>query len=70
MVRILLYDFLKVLPDAEIYGLDISNYTLKNSKEEIRDKITLGNATCLPWPDDYFDLVYSINTLHCLHAGN
>ena len=64
----LLYDFLKVLPDAEIYGLDISNYALKNSKEEIRDKITLGNATCLPWPDDYFDLVYSINTLHCLHA--
>ena len=65
----LLYDFLKVLPDAEIYGLDSSNYALKNSKEEIRDKLTLGSATCLPWPDDYFDLVYSINALHCLHAS-
>ena len=22
----------------------------------------------LPWKDNYFDLVISINTLHCLHA--
>ncbi|MEB3209656.1 MAG: methyltransferase domain-containing protein, partial [Synechococcus sp.] len=41
----LLYDFLKVIPDAEIYGLDISTYALENSKEEIRDRLRLGNAT-------------------------
>jgi len=64
----LLYDFLKVIPDAEIYGIDSSSYALANSKEEIRDRLQLGNATALPWPDDYFDLVISINTLHCLHA--
>ena len=64
----LLYDFLKVIPDAEIYGIDSSSYALANSKEEIRHRLQLGNATALPWPDDHFDLVISINTLHCLHA--
>ncbi len=64
----LLYDFLKVIPDAQIYGIDNSSYALKNSKREVRSQLTLGNATNLPWPDDYFDLVISITTLHCLHA--
>lgn len=64
----LLYDFLKVIPDAEIYGIDISPYAIANSKEEIRDRLQLGTATQLPWPDDHFDLVISITTLHNLHA--
>ena len=64
----LLYDFLKVIPDAEIYGIDISPYAIANSKEEIQDRLRVGSATELPWPDDYFDLVISITTLHNLHA--
>jgi len=62
----LLYDFLKVIPDAEVYGIDSSAYAIANSKEEIRDRLQLADATELPWPDSYFDLVISINTLHCL----
>ena len=64
----LLYDFLKVIPDAEIYGIDISPYAITNSKEEIRDRLQVGSATALPWPEDHFDLVISITTLHNLHA--
>jgi protein-L-isoaspartate(D-aspartate) O-methyltransferase len=64
----LLYDFLKVIPDAEIHGIDISPYAIANSKEEIRDRLQVGTATQLPWPDNYFDLVISITTLHNLHA--
>jgi SAM-dependent methyltransferase len=64
----LLYDFLKVIPDAEIHGIDISPYAIANSKVEIRDRLQVGNATQLPWPDDHFDLVISITTLHNLHA--
>ncbi len=64
----LLFDFLKVIPDAQIYGLDISEYALNNSKPEIKDKLLLGNAKDLPFEDNYFDLVISINTLHCLEA--
>jgi len=64
----LLYDFLKVIPDAEIHGIDISPYAIANSKQEIRDRLQVGNATALPWLDDHFDLVISITTLHNLHA--
>ena len=63
----LLFDFLKVRPDAQIYGIDISEYAIENSKEEIRDRLQIGNATDLPWPDDYFDLVISLNTFHNLY---
>ena len=66
----LLYDFLKILPDAEIYGLDVSHYAVENSKQEIRENLLVGNACDLPYEDDFFDLVISINTLHCLEAPN
>ena len=64
----LLYDFLKVIPDAEIYGIDISDYAIANCKPEIRNRLRTGNATSLPWKDNTFDLVLSITTMHNLHA--
>jgi protein-L-isoaspartate(D-aspartate) O-methyltransferase len=63
----LLYEISLLLPGIEINGLDISNYAISNSKEEIRDRLQIGNANQLPFPDDYFDFVYSITTLHNLH---
>ena len=63
----LLFDFLKIRPDAEIHGIDVSEYAIANAKEEIKDRVQVGNATSLPWADDYFDLVVSINTFHNLH---
>ena len=62
-----LFDFKKFMPNSDVYGLDISEYAIKNSKEEIKDKITLGNAISLPWEDNFFDLVISLQTLHNLH---
>ena len=64
----LLYDFLKVIPDAEIYGIDISHYAISNCKPEIHDRLQVGTATNLPWEDNTFDLVISINTFHNLHT--
>lgn len=64
----LLYDFTKVLPGIEVTGIDISAYAIANSKEEVRDRLQVGNATKLPWPDDHFDLVISLNALHNLHC--
>ena len=63
-----LFDFKKFMPKADVYGLDISKYAIENCKDEIRDRIILGNANNLPWEDNYFDLVISIMSLHCLHA--
>ena len=63
----LLYDFTKVVDGLELHGIDISEYAIENSKLEIKDRLQMGNATSLPWPDNYFDFVYSITTLHNLH---
>ena len=64
----LLYDFTLVVPGIEVYGIDVSKYAIDNAKEEIRDKLRVGNANALPYPDDHFDLVLSNNTLHNLHC--
>ena len=47
--------FTKILPGIEIYGIDVSNYAIENSKEEIKDKLILADATSLPFEDNYFD---------------
>ena len=53
----LLYEFTKLIPGINIAGLDISEYAIKNSKQEVRDKIILGSAgEKFPWSDNTFDL--------------
>jgi protein-L-isoaspartate(D-aspartate) O-methyltransferase len=64
----LLFDLTKVVPGVEVEGIDISSYALENAKEEVRDRLSVGDATSLPYPDHSFDLVISITTLHNLHA--
>jgi SAM-dependent methyltransferase len=64
----LLYDFTQVVPDVTVVGLDISEYALRNSKEEVRPFLCGGTANQLPFADKTFDLVYSITTLHNLYC--
>lgn len=63
----LLYEFTQVLPNAQVAGLDVSQYGLDHAKEEVRPYLTHGTAAKLPWPDNSFDLVYSLNALHNLY---
>jgi SAM-dependent methyltransferase len=62
-----LYELLRVVPGIEVYGIDISGYAIANCKEEIRERLQVGNATALPFEDNFFDLAISITTLHNLH---
>ena len=64
----LLYDLTKQIPGLEVYGLDVSKYAIDNAKDEVKNKLILGNATDLPFEDNEFDYVFSINTLHNLHT--
>jgi len=64
----LLYDFTLVVPGVEVHGIDISRYAIGNAKEEVKERLRVGNATSLPWPDGHFDLAISIQTLHNLHC--
>ena len=62
----MMHDLSLLIPGAEIKGIDISNYAKENSIESMQDNIVVANANNLPFPDDYFDLVIAINTLHNL----
>ncbi len=50
----------------DAYGLDISEYAIKNSHKDVVGRIHHGNAKNLPFPDKSFDFVISLNTLHNL----
>lgn len=65
----LLYEFTQVVPGVEVAGLDISDYAINNSKEEVRPFLKVGNATSLPFEDNYFDFVVSVTTFHNLYIG-
>ena len=63
----LLYEMSLLVPGLEICGVDVSDYAIANAKEEIKDRLQVGNAIALPFPAKHFDLVFSITTLHNLH---
>ena len=62
----MMHDLSLLISGAEIKGVDVSNYAKENSIESMQDNIVVANANNLPFPDDYFDLVIAINTLHNL----
>tara|TARA_Y100001970_G_C14259265_1_gene878339 strand:+ start:9933 stop:10589 length:657 start_codon:yes stop_codon:yes gene_type:complete len=47
-------------------GIDISDYAIKNSMSDIKNRIFKASADNLPFKDDFFDAVISINTIHNL----
>ncbi len=64
----LLYELTQVVPGLIVAGLDISQYGLDNAKDEVRPHLVQGTASHLPWDDDSFDLVISLNTFHNLEV--
>lgn len=62
----LVKDLMKVCPGLEVFGIDISQYAVMNCEPEVIGRVHLGNATSLPFPDDSFSAVLSINTAHNL----
>jgi protein-L-isoaspartate(D-aspartate) O-methyltransferase len=61
-----LVELQKAVPGLIVHGLDISEYALENAHESVKHRLVLGTAAKLPFPDNYFDHVFSINTLHNL----
>jgi len=62
----LLYEFKQIIPELEVAGIDISEYAIENAKEEVKPFLKVADASDLPFEDNDFDLVYSLNTLHNL----
>lgn len=65
----LLFEFRKLLPNAELVGIDVSKHALKTAPEEIRSNLYRHKAQDkYKWKNKHFDLVLSINTLHNLRV--
>ena len=66
----MLYDFKRKLKDISVTGLDISQYAINNSIEDLKSDLIVGNAKNLPFQDNSFDLVISITTIHNLENND
>lgn len=65
----MLFDMKEAIPNITIEGIDISSYAIENAKEEIKQFLRVGNAKELPYEDNSFDVVISINTIHNLEKN-
>jgi len=70
----LVKDLMKVCPGLEAFGIDISEYAVMNCEPEVAGRLQVGDAMHLPFSDNSFEAVISINTIHnleragCIHA--
>ncbi|MDB2324227.1 class I SAM-dependent methyltransferase [Alphaproteobacteria bacterium] len=66
----LVKDLMSVCPGLEVFGVDVSEYALMNCEPEVVGRLQIANCERLPFPDNSFDAVISINTIHnCERPG-
>ncbi|RJQ11483.1 MAG: class I SAM-dependent methyltransferase [Dehalococcoidia bacterium] len=62
----MLHDFRAMEPRLRLAGIDISEYAVHRTIEDMRPDVAVATADALPFRDGSFDLVISINTIHNL----
>lgn len=62
----LVKDLMIACPGLEAFGMDVSRYALVNCEEEAIGRLQIGSAVDLPFPDNSFKAVISLNTIHNL----
>jgi ubiquinone/menaquinone biosynthesis C-methylase UbiE len=66
----MLYDLKRQFPKLSVRGIDISSYAIEKSHPEIAKYTEVADAKSLPFKDNSFDLVISINTIHNLDEAD
>lgn len=62
----LIKDLLDVLPGVEAWGIDISEYAIRNAHPGVAGRLVRASCERLPFADNSFDLALAINTVHNL----
>jgi ubiquinone/menaquinone biosynthesis C-methylase UbiE len=63
----LVKDLIQACPGLEAFGIDVSKYGLMHCEPEAIGRLHIGNAVDLPFPDNSFKAVFSLNTIHNLN---
>ena len=63
----MLHDLIEAVPGINVTGIDISDYAIDNCIESMKSYLQVADARELPFPDNSFDVVISITTLHNLN---
>jgi SAM-dependent methyltransferase len=66
----MMHDLDQIIPGITVKGIDISEYAIANTIEDMKPHVKVGNAVKLDFPDKSFDVVISINTVHNLERDD
>lgn len=62
----MMHDMTEAIPGIKVKGIDVSEYAIENSIESMRDHVLVGDAKEIPFDDNSFDVVISVNSIHNL----
>lgn len=62
----MIHDLAQLVPGIQVKGVDISEYAIANTMDDMKPHVQTANAKLLPFENDSFDVVISINTIHNL----
>ena len=65
----MLHDMAEIIPGITVKGIDISEYAIENAIEDMKPHLQVADAKELPFENDSFDVVISINTVHNLERN-
>lgn len=62
----MMHDLATLIPGITVKGIDVSTYAIQNAIESMQRHVQVADARSLPFADQSFDVVISINTIHNL----
>lgn len=62
----MIHDLNELIDGITVKGVDVSEYAIENAITDMKPKVQVANATSLPFEDNSYDVVISINTIHNL----